>query len=458
MCAQPFHVIHYKKRLLLTVALIPAIGLHAQTVYPDIVVKYPIKGDLVKYFPYSTVWVIDNRMDTTKIYTEQTGVYPPHHANFNEPAAAAIKRYIDSSIRDSKKGTGELLINIEQLSVANIHHSMVRYTIGKGSTRLISFRRRGDHVRSINPRNFVYIQVTAWYKNEQGNYNKLLTLSRRAGISNLDFDKDLMERLIGSCIRAIALKPPGAVLDYQKLSRKQKALVRYTVHFPDTYEENISFEQINVNVRNKWKDYPVVKENTAAPGICYVFDDFKNNKITVANIQLRLNAKDSLYYIRSESDALVHKKPHWGVYDGTSWYINFSDSAYLKLNRQGDTYGFYIPRNLPDMHAMLSIQENERHTHTSSPSYAGANGAGLLAGLVAFIIIDGINDAADKRLNKKMENRMTAEGLKHNYRYCTLNMDNGDILYNDNQQLHKQGKQVNGRNKQGNEQHQQAGE
>jgi hypothetical protein len=89
---------HYKKRLLLTVAHIPFIGLRAQTAYPDIVVKYPKKGDLLKYFPYSTVRVIDNRMDTTKIYTKQTGIYPPPYANFNEPAAAVIKKNIDSAV------------------------------------------------------------------------------------------------------------------------------------------------------------------------------------------------------------------------------------------------------------------------------------------------------------------------------------------------------------------------
>ena len=421
----------YKKRLLLTVALIPVMGLHAQTVYPDIVVKYPVKGDLVKYFPYSTVRIIDNRMDTTKIYTEQTGKYPPHHANFNEPAAAVIKRYIDSSIRDSKKGDGELLINIEQLYIANIHNAMARYNIGKRTNRPISFRRWGEHIVSFNPRRFVYLQVTTWYKNEQGNYNKLLTLSRRAGIINLYFDKDLMEGLVGSCIKAIALKTPGAVLDYKKLSRKQMALVRYTVHYPDTYEENIPLEQINVNVRTKWKDYPVVKENTAAPGVCYVFDDFKNNKTAAANIQLRLNTKDSLYYITSENDALVRKKPHWGVYDGESWYIKLIDSSYLKLNKQGDTYGFYIPRNLPDMYAMLCMQENQINTNSSVPSYAGGNGGGFLIWLAASLVVEAINDGADKKLNRKMENRMIAEGLKHNYRYCTLNMDNGDVLYND---------------------------
>jgi hypothetical protein len=71
-------------------------------------VKYPTKGNLVQYFPYSTVRVIDNRLDTTKIYTRETGIYPPHHVNFNEPAAAVIKKYIDSAVRDSKKGAGEL--------------------------------------------------------------------------------------------------------------------------------------------------------------------------------------------------------------------------------------------------------------------------------------------------------------------------------------------------------------
>jgi hypothetical protein len=104
-------VTHYKERLLLTVALIPVIDLSAQTVYPDIVMNYSTKGDLVKYFPYSTVRVIDNRVDTTTIYTAQTGVYPPRHVNFNEPAAVVIKKYIDSSVRNSKKGVGELLMD-----------------------------------------------------------------------------------------------------------------------------------------------------------------------------------------------------------------------------------------------------------------------------------------------------------------------------------------------------------
>jgi hypothetical protein len=86
-------VTFYKKRLLLTVALIPVINLSAQTVYPEIVVKFPTKSNLVKYFPYLTVRIIDHRMDTTKIYPKQTGIYllrqvNPIHSNTSAPSCA----------------------------------------------------------------------------------------------------------------------------------------------------------------------------------------------------------------------------------------------------------------------------------------------------------------------------------------------------------------------------------
>ena len=83
------------------------------------------------------------------------------------------------------------------------------------------------------------------------------------------------------------------------------------------------------------------------------------------------------------------------------------------------------------MYAMLSMQENQMHTNSSMPAYTGSNGGGLLVWLVASLVAGAINDGIDNNINKKMETRMIAEGLKHNYRYCTLNMDNGDILYND---------------------------
>lgn len=401
---------HYKKRLLLTVALIPAIGIHAQTVYPDIVVKYSTKGDLVKYFPYSTVQVIDNRMDTTKIYTKQTGIYPPRHVNFNEPVATVIKEYIDSSLRNSEKGAGELLINIEQLSIANSHYTLRRYMSRKIRHKwLVRKSRRGEVVGNTMPRSYVQFEASAWYKNELGNYNRLLTINTVVGHSNFGFDKYVMRRLLNEYLKKIAL------INTDTLKK----------------EKNIPYVQINVNVRNRWKEYPVIKNTNTEAGIADAFDDFRNNNIAAANIHLALNTKDSLYYITAGNDSLLRKKPHWGVYDGESWYLKLIDSSYLKLNRQGDTYGFYIPRNLPDMYAMLSMQENQIHSNSSSPSFAGANNTGLLVGLVAFLIFEGINDGVDKGINKKMEKRLTAEGLKHNYRYCTLNMDNGDILYND---------------------------
>jgi hypothetical protein len=402
---------HYKKRLLLTVALIPVLDLNAQTVYPDIVVKYPTKGNLVKYFPYSTVLVIDNRVDTTRIYTHETGTYPPRHVNFNEPAAVVIKKYIDSSVRDSRKGPGELLINIEQLTIPNIHHIELRVPFRRTRHKwLVRKSRRGENIVVSHPRGSVQLMATAWYKNEQGNYNKLLTVKKEASHTNYQFDKYMMRWLLDDWIKTIAVTNSDST----------------------GTEMNIPFEQINVNVRNRWKNYAVIKENSAVPGICYAFNDFTNNRITPAAIQLALNVRDSLYRITSGNDSLIRGKPHWGVYDGASWYIHLTDSAYCKLTRQGDTYGFYIPRNLPDMYAMLSIQENQMNSSaSSSPTLTGSNGGGLLIGFAALLVTGAINDGITNNANRKLEKKLTAEGLKHNYRYCTLNMDNGDIYYNE---------------------------
>lgn len=407
----------------------PFFGMYAQYTQPGITIKYPKNDRLVKYFPYATVQVIDNRLDTAKIYTTQTGVYPPQHVNFTEPASLVIKKYIESSVGASEKGAGELLINIEQLCIPNIHRSLERHRFRREKYKwLVKKSKRGENITNAQPRMFLHFMATAWYRNEQGNYNKLVTIKRKVDHYSYSIDKYVIPRLLNDCINAIVAASPGSANGI-KLTAKQQSLLNDTASYrlARESEHNIPFEQINVNVRNRWKDYAVIKENSAVAGISYVFEDFKNNRVSASIIRLVYSEKDS-FYRSTGSDTMLRKQAHWGVYDGTNWFIHLSDSSYFKLTKQSDTYGLYIPGNLPDMYALLSIEEN----YINYSSYKGGSGGGnILVGLAAVLVSAAVDGVMEDGQNNKMVKRIRAEGLKHNYRYCTIDMDNGDIIYQD---------------------------
>jgi hypothetical protein len=404
-------------RLLLTVVFLFTLVANGQSIRPDIAVKQPAKGRLVPYFPYSSLQVIDNRLDTTKIYTEETGIYPPHNVAFTEPAAVVIKKYMDASVSASRRGHTELLINLEQLGITNMVHNLKRFS-------------RSGVIASNQVRAFLQFQVTAWYKNEQGNYNKLLTIKREYNYNGYEYIGRAVRRLLDDCIRLVTFAAPDSAIDPAPLASKLKDWLAdpESVQFEKGQHNNIPFEQINVNRRNRWAAYPAFEKSPSASGVYYLFDDFRNNRITQATVQMKFSEKDSLYHVViPANDTLIHKKPHWGLYDGVNWFINLSDSAYLKLVKGRDAFSFYVPASMPDMYALLSIQENYTGPFASSTVATG----NILSTMVATLINSALQQSIADSENKSLINRFSREGLQHNYRYCTLDMDNGDIIYHE---------------------------
>jgi len=404
-------------RALLTVVFLYTLAANGQAVRSDIALQQPAKGRLVPYFPYSSVQVIDNRLDTTKIYTEETGIYPPHNVAFTEPAAAAIKKYIDASVSASQKGHTELLIDLEQLGIPNMVHNLKRFS-------------RSGVIASNPVRAYLQFRVTAWYKNEQGNYNRLLTIKRETNYNGYEYIGRAVRRLLDDCIRLVTYAAPDSAVDPGQYAGKLKNLLadKESVQFANGHENDIPFEQVNVNVRNKWGAYPVFAKSPSVSGVYYLFDDFRNNRITPATVQMKFSEKDSLYRIVTpDNDTLVHKKPHWGVYDGVNWYINLSDSTYLKLVKEQDVFSFYVPASLPDMYALLSIQENYTGPYASSTVATG----NIITTMVATLINGALQQSIADSENRSVINRLSREGLKHNFRYCMLDMDNGDLIYHE---------------------------
>jgi len=406
--------------------LFGALNLNAQVKRSDIDLGQAKKGRRIQYFPFDKIQVLDNRFDTSCIYTEETGVYPPHTVSFTEPAASAIEKYIYRLVSKSKKGNKELLFNIEQLQIPNVLYSLKRFKARK--LKIIGVKKRRDGIGTYDIRTRLLFEATAWYKNEEGRYNKFLTIKREYFYSGYDYLQRGMRHMLNECMQVAAILSADTAIEVAMLPRHVRKLLNDTATFRFSNDENnVPLEQINVNAREKWKNYPIYKDSSIATGIFPLFDDFKYNQVSPAHVAMAFNEKDSLYYLAAGTDSFVHTSPHWAIADGTNWYIKLGDSSYLKLNKANNTFNFYIPANLPDMYALLSIQEN----HIDGASTTIPSSGNLLVAIVGSLISSTINESITKSANRSMTKRLTEEGLKHNYRYCFINMSSGDIVYHD---------------------------
>lgn len=417
-----------KIQIVVAIALfVGAFNVSGQVKRSDIDLEQAKKGRPVSYFPFDKIQVLDNRFDTTCIYTEETGVYPPHTVSFTEPAAVAIKKYLLRLVGKSKKGNRELLLNIGQLQIPNMVYNLKMFKPRRSKIR--RFKTSKEKIGTYAIRTMILFEATAWYKTSEGRYNKYLTIKKEFNYNGYEYIQSELRRMLNDCMQVAAILPADSAVDVATLPRHVRELLNDTVGFRFSNDENnVPFELINVNAREKWKGYSIFKDSTIATGIFPLFDNFKYNQVTPAHVVMVFNEKDSMYHLASGTDSVVHKSPHWAVGDGTNWYIRLGDSTYLKLNRTGDTFSFYIPKNLPDMYALLSIQSNKLDEVASSNPPTSGN---VLAGIIASIINSAVQESIEKSANRSMTKRVTEEGLKHNFRYCFINMSSGDIVYRD---------------------------
>ncbi len=71
------------------------------------------------YTPFCAVEVLDNRVDTTKIYTVYDGNLSPNVVRFAQPAHVEIQEYIQKAISAIPHGSETLVINLQQLKIVN---------------------------------------------------------------------------------------------------------------------------------------------------------------------------------------------------------------------------------------------------------------------------------------------------------------------------------------------------
>jgi hypothetical protein len=115
----------------------------------------------------------------------------------------------------------------------------------------------------------------------------------------------------------------------------------------------------------------------------------------------------------------------WAVCDSGKYYVRIFRNIYLPLHRREFGFVFYVPWTLPDMYALLSLEENAANQPGNS-SHSGS----LLLDLTAQALESLIQISSMKADAK----RIVADGLKHGYRFCVVDMDSGDFLYREDQQ------------------------
>jgi hypothetical protein len=146
------------------------------------------------------------------------------------------------------------------------------------------------------------------------------------------------------------------------------------------------------------------------------FSEFREGRVRPDTIELRYDAKDSVYRLTNDPFGKC-----WAVCSRGDVYLQIYRGGYVKLYQDKGLLRFYVPRSVPDMYALLCMEiVQHRSSNTAS--------SGNFLGDMAYRTVAGALD--EKRVNRATRN-ITANGLRNNFRYCTIDMDTGDILFSE---------------------------
>lgn len=359
----------------------------------------------INYFPFDSILVLDNRFDTTKIYTDENGNYPPTYLNFSPSTSLAIKNYIDSAVKNFPRGDKKLLINIQQLRIPN-------------KASFVHRRKKDSTLRVINLRDYILFSAELYYQTENNQYRKIVTINKNyytwEYFMNSQFPIILDNIIEASCLN----DSHNSIL---KKSKKFKYISEDTVSFNYSNDSSdVSIEEINQSAKNKWSLYQIIKKDSNTDGYYYTFDDFKNDAITFDSVQVKNNKTDSFYIVSLSYYNRKNKYFYpWAVRKNDTLFIQLSKNVYLKSTKLNNTFYFEVPNSLPDMYALLSIEAMRQESNTS-----GNSGNAL-----ADIISGAVSSTIDAIIKKSKENSIRKESSKTNFRKCFIDMTCGDFIY-----------------------------
>ena len=358
--------------------------------------------------PFDKVQVLDNRFDKSRVFIDQTGQYPIPIFNL-AMAGKAIEDYFDEVVRQFSNGKDTLVVNVQELNVAN---------------RRMLIERKGDktHRKTFGTRHYIRLIAVCYLKDRNKLYRKLVSIDKKyyTYYPAVPIQKTI-EEILNDIIQSasIGLNVENTNLISQKRLRH---LINDSASF--RYESDRTFnseEEINAGMISKWKYSPILNQNNLRHGSYQTFEDFKKDSLGVDRFYIRRATKDSLFKISVyKKDSVWKLHLPYAVVDSGKYYIQIFDSLYVLANRQSFTFYFYVPWSLPDMYALLSIDEVRARNSGNLP--VSGNIVADLVGLVGSSLIDEIAKTSEER-------KIMKEGLKHSFRHCVINMNSGDFIY-----------------------------
>ncbi|TDX01692.1 hypothetical protein [Dinghuibacter silviterrae] len=384
----------------------------AQVTLHKLLLKIPPPPRGVATTPFRSVQVLDNRLDTSFVYTIEDGHYPVRRVSFAGPAEQVLEGCMQGWLNRLTRGTDDLLVNIRQLSIPN--------DPDLGMVLIFS--------------------ADAYLRTPEGLYQKLVHVSRRFPYARnghthaiARVSTELLE--VAGIAREQSLGRPVTVRP--ALQKKFRDTHVYTFAPPGNlvYPDQIGRQR---------RVHPIETSLDTAAGLYMSFADFRDNHLLSASVVFRPDPKaDSLYrlFIRDNAKDLRCLATPWAVCDGHQLFIRLGSAGYLPLQRDPTGFHFYIPWSVPDRYAQLcrfGAMYADAETPTSSgPNFSGGDFSGMDAkGALIFacvFIVVGVGYeialGAHQAHLEHLEKRYDRLGLRQAYRYCTVDMQSGDILF-----------------------------
>ena len=358
-------------------------------------------------FPFDSVIVLDNRNDKSNIQMNENGKYPIECLNFAEPAAIAIKKYIKASEKGITLGNKRiLLINIKHLRGANKNYFIRKDKTKKGKVV--------DYLGATS--NHIFLSADVYLQTRGSNFRKFITINDTYTPSYY-FDHFSVKKLFDELMDAITLFYSDSIIPKPKEPYRFKRDITEKNHISQSTDtDEFSIADIEKDTKNYYASFPILKASITETGVYPTFEEFRDNIITKETLKFEYNASDSTDTLYAELDNPTFRNHYpYAIANAGKLFIQLYDNKYVELTNVGNTFYFDVPRSLRNMYSILS---SEKLDIEKSNNYYGG-------GLLGTALILGSEALQRSKINKIEKDRLD----NGEFRYCIIDMVNGDFIY-----------------------------
>lgn len=352
--------------------------------------------------PFANVQIIDNRIDSGSVYKFQNFLYPI--TSYNIPLGEDFfKIYFKDllNLYKEKNTNKNLLLVINELRVSNKKNMLRRFP---PAYNIVNYKQR----------NFIMFSGSSFIEDKNGKFKKIATVKGMTYLYN-DFyglKKSVSQLLtmffISSC--DINHFNDSSISNNFK---KYKFLNNVDIYNYSRDTTTYNKEWIKSNTLNRWLDLPIQNIDSYSLGIYKCFDDFRNNRIVSANFTMLFNEKSGAYRpVNFDGDLKLEDTCFAIAFKGELFFHLLRDT-YIKMNKVGDKFSFIIPESLPNIYTLLSIEENHKSFNFKIHALSDMQ-------------LEEIEKIIS-RFNNKF--KVITNNNSGSYRMCTLDLDDGDIIY-----------------------------